>query len=155
MLLSGLIGHLEFDFFIRPVINCSCFLSLSPSLCFVLLPASALSYTCAYAYRRIWALSVSVCVCMRVLFDLDKFSFSPHTQHTHRRTYADMLSLVCCTCVCVSLYVCNCHHAASYCNFCCCFANFLDSLNLPTHTHTHRDRRIYSHTHTHSNLSAP
>lgn len=121
--------------------------SLSLSLAFALLPASALSYTCAYAYRRIlWALCVFVC--MRVLFDLDKFSFSPHTQHTHRRTYADMLSLVCCTCVCV----CMCVIVIMLLHiviFAVVFANFLDSLNLPTQTHTQIGAYTLTHTNTH------
>lgn len=137
MLLSGLIGHLEFDFFIRPVINCSCFLSLSLSLAFALLPASALSYTCAYAYRRIvWALCVCLYAC--AVRPRQVFVFAPHTTHTqaHVCGHAQLGVLrYMCVCVCMCVIVIMLLHIVI---FAVVFANFLDSLNLPTQTHTHR-----------------
>lgn len=134
MLLSGLIGHLEFDFFIRPVINCSCFLSASLSRPPLLCHTHMHTHTGAYGH--------CLCVCLYACSVRPRqvFVFAPHTTHTHTGVRMRTCSAWCAVhvCVCVSLYVCNCHHAASYCNFCCCFANFLDSLNLPTHTHTQR-----------------
>lgn len=122
--------------------------SLSLSLAFALLPASALSYTCAYAYRRIvWALCVCLYAC--AVRPRQVFVFAPHTTHTqaHVCGHAQLGVLrYMCVCVCMCVIVIMLLHIVI---FAVVFANFLDSLNRPLQTHTQIGAYTLTHTNTH------
>lgn len=130
--MSGLIGHLafvNFAFFIRPVIN----LIYVWALC-----AFTVFLSLSFAHLLTYVRFIRVVLYARprqVSF------FAPpqtHTQHTCER-------------MCMG----NCHHAASYCNFCCCFLRIsltpwtYPGTNTNPHTLAYTYMNIPAHSHTH------